>query len=55
MEKMRASDLVGLPITDALHVAEVINWRRQYDAVNKAEQKRRSDYMQRYNAKKKQL
>ena len=53
MEKIRAQDLMALPITDASHVAKEINWWRQYNEVNKAEQKRRSDYMQLYNARKK--
>ena len=55
MEKIRAQDLMALPITDASHVAKEINWWRQYNEANKAEQKRRSDYMQRYNARKKEL
>ncbi len=52
MEKIRAQDLISLPITDAPHVAKEINWWRQYNEANKAEQKRRSDYMQRYRRKK---
>ena len=55
MEKIRAQDLVELPITDALHVAKEINWWRRYKERCKAEQKRRSDYMQRYIAIKKEL
>ena len=57
METINPSDLVGLPITDPVHVAEEINWLRRYKAVNKAEQKRRSIYMQVYKAthKNKQL
>ena len=55
MEKIKASDIAKLPIKDPTHVVEVINWRRQYEAVNRAEQKRRSDYMQRYNARNKEL
>ena len=50
MEKIRAADLVSLPITDPKHVAEEINWWRQYKAVNEAEKKRRSIYMQVYRA-----
>ena len=52
MEKIRAQDLIELPITDAFHVAKEINWRRRYNEEYKAEQKRRSDYMQRYNERK---
>ena len=52
MEKIRAQDLIELPITDAFHVAKEINWLRRYNEEYKAEQKRRSDYMQRYKAKK---
>ena len=57
MEKIRAQDLMALPITDASHVAKEINWWRQYNEANKAEQKRRSIYMQKYWAthKNKQL
>lgn len=50
METINPSDLVGLPITDPVHVAEEINWLRRYKAVNQAEQKRRSIYMQVYKA-----
>ncbi len=50
MEKIRAADLANLPITDPVHVAKEINWWRQYKAVNEAEQKRRSIYMQVYRA-----
>ena len=52
MEKIRARDLVELPITDALHVAKEINWWRRYNEKCEAEKKRRSDYMQRYNERK---
>jgi hypothetical protein len=55
MEKIRAQDLIELPITDAFHIAKEINWWRRYNEVFKAEQKRRSDYMQRYNERKKEL
>ena len=55
MEKIRAQDLTELPITDAFHVAKEINWWRRYNEKFKAEQKRRSDYMQRYNERKKEL
>lgn len=55
MEKIKASEIAKLPIMDPAHVADVINWWRKYKEVNRAEQKRRSDYMQQYNAKKKQL
>ena len=50
MEKIRASDLANLPITDPAHVAKEINWLRRYKETNKAEQKRRSIYMQAYRA-----
>ena len=53
MEKISAYDLKELPITDPIHVAREINWWRRYNEKCKAEQKRRSDYMQRYNARKK--
>jgi hypothetical protein len=55
MEKIRAQDLIELPITDALHVAKEINWWRRYNEKCEAEKKRRSDYMQRYNARKSEL
>lgn len=57
MEKIRAADLANLPITDPVHVAKEINWLRRYKETNKAEQKRRSIYMQVYWAthKNKQL
>ncbi len=50
METINPSDLANLPITDPVHVAKEINWWRQYKAVNEAEQKRRSIYMQVYRA-----
>jgi hypothetical protein len=50
METLRPSDLVDLPITDPVHVAEEINWLRRYKETNQAEQKRRSIYMQVYKA-----
>ena len=53
MEKISAYDLMELPITDALHVAMEINWWRRYNEKCEAEKKRRSDYMQLYNARKK--
>jgi hypothetical protein len=49
---MRADDIAGLPITDILHVVREINWWRQYIETNIREQRRRSAYMQKYNAKK---
>ena len=55
MEKVRAKDLAELPITDPIHVAREINWWRWYNERCKAEQKRRSDYMQRFNERKKEL
>lgn len=48
METLRPSDLVDLPITDPVHVADEINWWRRYKEVNRKEQKRRSIYMQVY-------
>ena len=53
MTLMRADDIAGLPITDILHVVREINWWRQYIETNIREQRRRSAYMQKYNAKKK--
>ena len=53
MEKISVYDLMELPITDALHVAREINWWRRYNEKCEAEKKRSSDYMQRYNARKK--
>lgn len=50
MEKIKPSDLANLPITDPEHVVKEINWWRQYIEVNRQEQKRRSAYMQVYNA-----
>ncbi len=50
MEALKPSDLANLPITDPEHVAREINWWRQYKEVNRKEQKRRSVYMQVYNA-----
>ena len=57
MEKIRAQDLMALPITDASHVAKEFNWWRRYKEANLKEQKRRSIYMQKYWAthKNKQL
>ena len=52
MTLMRADDIDGLPITDILHVVREINWWRQYIETNIREQRRRSAYMQKYNAKK---
>jgi hypothetical protein len=49
---MRADDIAGLPITDILHVVSEINWWRQYTDIKIREQRRRSAYMQKYNAKK---
>lgn len=49
---MRADDITGLPITDIPHVVHEINWWRQYIETNIREQRRRSAYMQKYNAKK---
>jgi hypothetical protein len=48
METISPSDLADLPITDPVHVADEINWWRQYNEANLAEQKRRSIYMQVY-------
>ncbi len=50
MEALKPSDLANLPITDPEHVAKEINWLRKYKEVNRKEQKRRSVYMQVYNA-----
>ena len=50
MEKIKASEIAKLPIKDPAHVAEAINWWRQYKEINRAEQKRRSIYMQVYRA-----
>ena len=44
--------LATLPIIDMKHVLKEINWKRKYDEVNMAEQKRRSAYMQQYNKRK---
>ena len=52
MTIIRADDIAGLPITDILHVVREINWWRQYIETNIREQRRRSAYMQKYNAKK---
>lgn len=49
---MRAADIAGLPITDIQHVIYEINWWRQYTESKIREQRRRSAYMQKYNAKK---
>ncbi len=50
MEKIRATDLANLPITDPVHVAKEINWMRRYKEVYRTEQKRRKIYMQAYRA-----
>ena len=50
MEKIRAADIISLPVTDIMHVVKEINWWRQYKEVNLKEQKRRSIYMQVYKA-----
>lgn len=52
MEKIKATDLAMMPITDVRHVVHEINWWRQYIETNKREQQRRSAYMQKYKAKK---
>ena len=52
MERLTMTQtLAALPIVDMKHVLKEINWKRQYDEVNRAEQKRRSDYMRQYNAR----
>ena len=51
MNRLRPSDLVELPITDPVHVANEINWIREYREVNGREKKRRKDYMIRYEMK----
>jgi hypothetical protein len=45
-------ELAALPVVDIKHVLGEINWKREYDEVNMAEQKRRSAYMQQYNKRK---
>jgi hypothetical protein len=52
MTLLREIDIVGLPITDIQHVVYEINWWRQYTDIKIREQRRRSAYMQKYNAKK---
>lgn len=51
MNRLRPSDLVELPITDPVYVANEINWMREYMEVNGREKKRRKDYMIRYELK----
>jgi hypothetical protein len=50
MKLLNPASIIDLPITDPGHVAKQINWWRQYKEVNRAEQKRRSIYMQVYRA-----
>ena len=50
MKLLNPASIIGLPITDPVHVAKEINWLRRYKDTNKAEQKRRSIYMQVYKA-----